>query len=212
MASESKEDDLISEFECPICNEYMHPPIRMCQTGHSFCDSCFNKIITCSICKFQKGGGRNFPLEKLYEKLKFPCKYQENGCTTKHKGSELCEHAKQCYFRNIACPTDLDCPWTGTIKSLEEHYLTTENHKEFQVRKSSIFTYTADMKSQAGSTTVDKVHNELFVVQRFQKDNCMSWNVYHFGSVLKTERYTFRIVIGNRIELRAPCEWNYKYK
>lgn len=94
--------ELISEFECPVCNEYMCPPIRMCITGHSFCDSCYNKIEICSVCTGQKTTTRNYTLEKLFGIIKFPCKYISNGCAHVLKDIEMKEHIKICDYRAIA--------------------------------------------------------------------------------------------------------------
>lgn len=41
--------DLASLFECPVCFDYVLPPILQCQSGHLVCSSCRPKL---SYCKF----------------------------------------------------------------------------------------------------------------------------------------------------------------
>lgn len=49
--SEKEERDPLKALECPVCVEYMHPPIYLCDTGHSFCGSCVKRVNVCSFCK-----------------------------------------------------------------------------------------------------------------------------------------------------------------
>ena len=36
--------DLLPLFECPVCYEYILPPISQCTQGHLICSSCKSKV------------------------------------------------------------------------------------------------------------------------------------------------------------------------
>lgn len=200
--------DVVSEFECPICNEYMQPPIRQCATGHSFCDGCFSRITTCSICTLGKSTVRNFTLEKLYEKLRFPCKYAANGCSFILKGSEMADHVIKCDNRIFNCPISMNCKWMSKLATLEDHVK--EEHENFlHYHTKTYFPLATDMKCK--QISIEKVHNELFLLELQPKDNTMIWGVYHLGSNEKTEKFSYKINISNKIVMRYPCLHSYRY-
>ena len=43
--------DLASLFECPVCFDYVLPPILQCQSGHLVCSSCRPKLSCCPTCR-----------------------------------------------------------------------------------------------------------------------------------------------------------------
>lgn len=43
--------DLASLFECPVCFDYVLPPILQCQSGHLVCSSCRPKLTCCPTCR-----------------------------------------------------------------------------------------------------------------------------------------------------------------
>lgn len=74
--------DLTSLFECPVCFDFVLPPIIQCQNGHLVCSSCRTKITTCPTCRIPISSNiRNLPMEKLATTMMFPCKYSSSGCT-----------------------------------------------------------------------------------------------------------------------------------
>ncbi|KAG5869055.1 hypothetical protein JTB14_032241 [Gonioctena quinquepunctata] len=60
----SPNESLLTELECPICMEYMKPPIWMCSMGHSICNSCKPNVMKCPTCQVGLKRNRNFALEK----------------------------------------------------------------------------------------------------------------------------------------------------
>lgn len=59
-------------LECPICKEYMTPPIYQCVTGHTICNSCKVKLGKCGTCDENVEKTRNFTLEELSKKVELP--------------------------------------------------------------------------------------------------------------------------------------------
>merc|ERR1711953_399640 len=58
--------DLASLFECPVCFDYVLPPILQCHAGHLVCSSCRPKLTCCPTCRGQLGGNiRNLAMEKV---------------------------------------------------------------------------------------------------------------------------------------------------
>ncbi|XP_018562381.1 uncharacterized protein LOC108904349 [Anoplophora glabripennis] len=62
-------------LECPVCKEYMHPPIYQCLTGHTMCNNCKSKAAdTCPVasCDAKIEATRNYILEDLSKKVELP--------------------------------------------------------------------------------------------------------------------------------------------
>ena len=67
---------LIKLFECPVCHEYMRPPIPQCKKGHVLCEKCRPKVKgVCPLCKQLVGNQTNLMMEKICPLVKFPCGY-----------------------------------------------------------------------------------------------------------------------------------------
>lgn len=47
----SNSTDLASLFECPVCFDYVLPPILQCQSGHLVCSICRPKLTCCPTCR-----------------------------------------------------------------------------------------------------------------------------------------------------------------
>ena len=43
--------DLATLFECPVCFDYVLPPIIQCQSGHLVCANCRPKLNCCPTCR-----------------------------------------------------------------------------------------------------------------------------------------------------------------
>lgn len=120
------ERSVLSALECPVCDNYMSPPIRQCQRGHSFCQDCFNKLEICPICRSQKDPvARCWALEKIHANLKVPCRNSSAGCEFACSGVEILRHQEECEFRCRPCPfKDYDkCPWQSFSSRLESHLM-----------------------------------------------------------------------------------------
>ena len=80
-APPSQPSDLASLFECPVCFDYVLPPILQCHAGHLVCSNCRPKLTCCPTCRGQLGGNiRNLAMEKVASTVMFPCKYSSGGC------------------------------------------------------------------------------------------------------------------------------------
>lgn len=64
--------DLASLFECPVCFDYVLPPILQCQSGHLVCSNCRPKLTGCPTCRGPLGENRfsKTKLEIIFERWK----------------------------------------------------------------------------------------------------------------------------------------------
>ena len=72
-------NDLASLFECPVCFDYVLPPILPCQNGHLICLNCRPKLTRCLTCQGPLGSTRNLAMEKVANSVLFPCTYSSSG-------------------------------------------------------------------------------------------------------------------------------------
>jgi hypothetical protein len=128
VAWQSPIPDLKTLFECPVCFDYVLPPILQCQNGHlgtlftlfstrpalirrlcfrSVCSECRQKISTCPTCRVPLNNNiRNLQMEKLASTMLFPCKYSSCGCESNLLCSDKSEHENGCQYKPYPCP----CP------------------------------------------------------------------------------------------------------
>lgn len=107
LAMVATANDLTTLFECPVCFDYVLPPIIQCQNGHLVCSSCRQKLTSCPTCRVPIATNiRNLPMEKLATTMMFPCKYSSSGCAASLLYTEKLEHEDSCEFKPYSCP----CP------------------------------------------------------------------------------------------------------
>lgn len=71
--------ELTALFECPVCFDYVLPPILQCQAGHLVCSACRRKVSCCPTCRGPLTPSiRNLAMEKLASTLLFPCKVKKH--------------------------------------------------------------------------------------------------------------------------------------
>lgn len=70
--------ELTALFECPVCFDYVLPPILQCPAGHLICNSCHQKLSCCRTCRGPLTPSiRNLAMEKVASTLPFPCKVKK---------------------------------------------------------------------------------------------------------------------------------------
>lgn len=114
--------DLASLFECPVCFDYVLPPILQCQSGHLVCSSCRPKLSCCPTCRGTLGNIRNLAMEKVASTVMFPCKYASTGCAMLQLYADKVEHEEVCEFRPFQCPCPgASCKWLGSLDQVMPH-------------------------------------------------------------------------------------------
>jgi len=103
------------ELKCPVCLEYMLPPITMCTEGHNICNSCKSQVKRCPICSENFTSLRNISLETIASRMQVPCKSMSKG---REKRLPLCLHGPyKCPFAITSPP----CSWEGPFTCIKDH-------------------------------------------------------------------------------------------
>lgn len=96
----AQNDKLLRQvFECPICKDYMVPPIHQCVSGHTLCNSCKTKLDKCPSCEAKIEETRNYILEDVAEKAELPCQYETDNCTFRGGVKRIAEHELDCSLK-----------------------------------------------------------------------------------------------------------------
>lgn len=63
-------DALIKHFDCPVCHDWVTPPIVQCRKGHIVCGPCKSKgLKACPICKQRFSDVNNWMMEQVFHFL-----------------------------------------------------------------------------------------------------------------------------------------------
>ena len=117
-------NDLASLSECPVCFDYVSPPILPCQSGHLVCRNCRPKLSCCPTCRGPLGSTRNLAMEKVANSLLFPCIYSFSGCELTLPYTEKADHEELCEFRPCSCPfPGVACKWQGSLDAVVPHLM-----------------------------------------------------------------------------------------
>merc|ERR1719232_2358226 len=121
----SQHSELAALFECPVCFDYVLPPILQCHAGHLVCSNCRPKLTCCPTCRGSLGNNiRNLAMEKVASTVMFPCKYSSGGCMVTLLHTEKIEHEETCEFRPYSCPCPgAGCKWQGSLEQVMAHLM-----------------------------------------------------------------------------------------
>ena len=115
----------MKELECPVCMEFMMPPIMMCHNGHNICSNCRFKLKKCPTCKKSFLKVRNIALEKFVQKMESRCCYANYGCKLSFPPGIIEQHQNRCMFRVYNCPLSnaerILCSWNDSYMKLKGH-------------------------------------------------------------------------------------------
>ena len=121
--SRSVDEALLRDLECPVCMEYMVPPIKLCTNGHNICSKCRERVQRCPTCRAGISEIRNVVLENMVRRQKYPCANRQNGCLEFFSIEHISEHHAVCVYGKIECPSPpfKYCSWYGFKKDVKEH-------------------------------------------------------------------------------------------
>ncbi|XP_063698732.1 E3 ubiquitin-protein ligase SIAH1A-like [Culicoides brevitarsis] len=207
--SPNMSNDLASLFECPVCFDYVLPPILQCQSGHLVCSSCRSKLTCCPTCRGSLGNIRNLAMEKVASNVKFPCKHSNLGCTASIVYTEKGEHEEVCEYRPYACPCPgASCKWQGSLDLVMPHLMM--SHKSITTLQGEDIVFLATDINLPGA--VDWVmmqscfgHHFMLVLEKQEKfDGHQQFFaiVQLIGSRKQAENFAYRLELnGNRRRL-----------
>lgn len=92
-----KKDKIFRQmYECPICKDYMLPPIHQCVAGHVLCSTCKDKVEKCPSCEGTYSGTRNYALEEAAENVVLPCQFVTEHCPFRAGVKRIASHESEC--------------------------------------------------------------------------------------------------------------------
>jgi E3 ubiquitin-protein ligase SIAH1 len=204
MESESsdQEESLLIELECPVCTEYMVPPIILCGNGHKVCRICRLKIQNCPTCRGCFSVTRNLALENLAGNVKYPCKFRTYGCTETCNYDTIDKHQAICLYFQQKCPAAKlgigACSWTGCFKDVEGHLR--ENHLEHCCEYvEGDFKYLYQLSSNMKVCCFIFAYSEIFFSSFEAKDEKIFYAVLlYIGPAESETKYKYRVEFVNQ--------------
>ncbi|XP_014257020.1 E3 ubiquitin-protein ligase Siah1-like isoform X2 [Cimex lectularius] len=114
---------VLAALECPVCRDYVTPPIRLCLLGHMLCSNCRSRLVLCPECRGPLSNIRARGLESIAAVLNYPCSNQ--GCQAVVPLTMQPQHAIMCGFRRLSCffTEESECLWQGLKNDLVSHCL-----------------------------------------------------------------------------------------
>lgn len=121
---------IISRVKCSSCSGILDGFIYLCNTGHSVCSTCKNKLVICLQCNDSITNIRNHVLESLIPLFKFPCPYSDDGCCRILDEQNMREHKQRCIYRPYKCFfCEENGGWIGPIAKFKDHLQT--SHQKY---------------------------------------------------------------------------------
>ncbi|CAG9785208.1 unnamed protein product [Diatraea saccharalis] len=92
---------LLRLLECPVCLEWMEPPMSQCRRGHLVCGRCRARLASCPVCRTTFSSVRNRAMEGVAEMVRYPCRHM---CGREVRLRRRAAHEASCGARRYACP------------------------------------------------------------------------------------------------------------
>lgn len=161
--------ELFNNFECPICFQFMTPPIRQCVAGHSLCNNCTTRIVKCPICRADIGSARNFTLEAMISEYIKPCVNQEYGCNFIASILNIEKHEIDCDIGPTTCPLKeyVECNWKSKSELLLHHL--NDNHNS-NLLESDIARIRYNGNNYENCLIVQKFNKIFQICYKFEKE------------------------------------------
>lgn len=190
----SDDSGILCEFECPVCFQYMHPPIHTCDKGHCICKTCKPKVTNCPQCR-SSSFYRCFAMERIHSKLKFPCKYDKDGCQiTTFDFANIEEHETLCLYNSTrTCPLAQNpCNWNGKYGEMLKHIQ--DKHSRLIASED---TFVAPLDSSATKIEIAfiKKYDHVFQIILNRNLDFSEIVVQFVGSPDEAEKYTYKTEI-----------------
>jgi E3 ubiquitin-protein ligase SIAH1 len=189
---------LLSDLECPVCTEYMVPPIKLCTNGHNTCSKCRERVQRCPTCRAEFSEIRCLGLEKIVRKQNYPCANRQGGCLELFSVEHITEHHDICEYRKFDCPFQINihCSSKCTKSDMKNHLERAHigSLEETSTLRSDLF--------QDMSVMVLFCFGELFVHHQRKRDGRFYWAVQLIGTNREASYYKceFTLCAANGFE------------
>lgn len=199
---------VLRELECPICWNFMVPPIRQCCNGHSVCETCYLKLKQCPICQGKFTKVRNRSLEAVLEAVaSYPCVNEKFGCKYRMLTVEArAQHEWICEYKTVFPCILEECSWIGRREDILQHWTS---------KQLTVSPYTENnicyMELSNGFYHVNlvKAYNQLFWFKQKTAEDMVYFVVNFIGDCDTAKKYSYEIQIGRQKKqffLRDSCQ------
>jgi E3 ubiquitin-protein ligase SIAH1 len=197
--------DFLRELECPVCTDYMMPPIAMCESGHNICSNCRPNLDKCPSCRQPFLNLRNKALENLSLRAKHPCCYRSYGCQLMFRADVKNDHEVACPYRPYKCPLvnadRIMCQWYGIYEDLREHIKSKHRDRVTDI-KSGRHVSIRRYKEENKYSRVIFACDEMFYQQFEVIDNTFYFVIQHIGpeNYGSNFQYQFTLATSDYVE------------
>ena len=194
--SPAADEVLLRDLECPVCMEYMVPPIHLCTNGHNICSKCRERVQLCPTCRAEFSQTRNVALENIARRLKYPCANRQSGCLGRFSIEHILLHQAVCVYGKIKCPFHIHwhCPWVGFKSDLKKHVLAAHPQSFFESSKMRFL--------KLEGFVILSCYGELFMYKQLFQDGEFYGAVQLIGTSSEASKYkcVFTLRASNGIE------------
>lgn len=194
---------ILRELECPVCVNYMIPPIRLCTNGHSLCEPCRFKLTKCPICNGKFTEVRNRSLETV----SIIVADQESS-----KEKYECKPVKSINIQNNYKSDDESCKWMKRNEEILQYWfskqLTIPPYKEDNV-------CFMELIDGCDHINITIAYSQLFWFQQKTSEGKVYFRLQLIGNDDEVSRkYFYELQLGRgkkQLVLRNRCQSiNYK--
>ena len=194
--SRAFDEALLKNLECPVCMEYMVPPIKLCTNGHNICSKCRESVQHCSTCRAEFSEIRNVTLEDIARRQKYPCVNRLRGCRELFSLQHIAKHHDVCVYGIIKCPYHLikACSWNGLKSDFKKHI--------GEAHSNSIVMETFRSPNLLEAVAFISFFGEVFAYYKQKKDGRYNCAVQLIGTSSEASKYKceFTLRAANGIE------------
>ncbi|KAK9872386.1 hypothetical protein WA026_017844 [Henosepilachna vigintioctopunctata] len=194
---DNNQEVILEQLECPLCTDYMTIPIKQCETGHSICEKCIKRLDRCVLCRSRFTQTRNYTLEALALKIKYPCANKDAGCTIKLLYTERESHERMCYFQTFRVPCQMrGCSFVGDPAALKYHW-------KGKTATCNIFgaanKCSAKIKSESYFVNLVEAFNELFWFKTLTSNNRICFAMQLIGKSENANKFFYQIKFSHEL-------------
>lgn len=202
----SIQTETLSKLVCPLCFEYMKPPIYECDKGHAICEYCYELLAECPQCKSETYR-RSSNLETLTGLVLFPCK----KCQKKFSLDDLEQH-KCVEIEGTPCETLCifgqvygECTWRGFAKDVVDH-CSSQHANNYWTKKENTTKWKYCHLSNIGIQNmfvIDLTEAVFILVQKFDSNTqSLIWNI-SCECEKASDQYVFEIQLYSDFKLET---------
>ncbi|XP_068630363.1 E3 ubiquitin-protein ligase siah-1-like isoform X2 [Battus philenor] len=191
---------LLRLLECPVCLDWMEPPMSQCRRGHLVCGCCRSRLTACPVCRTAFSSVRNRAMEGVAEMLRYPCRH---GCGLEVRLRRRATHEASCSSRRYRCPAP-PCAERQPLPLHELHTHLKTKHPAL-VKSGNLHKFSMKMNCKQQDTWLVLAAQELFHL-RIDVD-IRTWGVVvyvaYIGPKCNAGNFTYEVtVVGQHNQRR----------